>query len=636
MRYTIVGTAGHVDHGKTELIKALTGVETDRLKEEKERGISIELGFASMTLPGSKTVAFVDVPGHEKFIRQMIAGAGSMEVFLLTVAADEGLMPQTREHLDIISILGIKHGLAAVTKADLVSEERLNEVVAAVKDFLKSTLLKDIPVIPVSAKTGEGISELISLLGEVVDRLPERSPGNYMRMPIDRVFTIKGAGTVIAGTLWSGEVSIGDTIEIVPLGAATRVRKIQVHGKDVERASAGHRAALNIAGLSKEAIERGNIAQTPGYLEPCKRADVEIVLLKDAGKPLKNRQRVRVYHGTAEIFGRVVMLDRDYLNPGERAYTQLILEKPLVAAPGDRYVLRTYSPLQTIGGGVIVNPGAPKRSRFDELALKKVETFHKGRPEEKAAVYADEARGKLLEPEKVAKKLGFSKEELLGLAGRGGKIRVLGYGGRSFLTAENYYLKIVKEVQRELKRYHRKYPLRRGMPKEELRSSVFRRYDSRGFEIFLNGLEKDKILLIEGETVRLYDFQPEPNEKQRQKIAQIEEKLLANPFQPLLWSLILKEVFYFNKEEGEELLRYLRSTGRVVRVADDLYFHARAVERAKSILKDYLDKHGSITVAEARDLLDSSRKFVVPLLEYLDEEGFTKREGNLRYLRLQA
>jgi len=639
MGYAVVGTAGHVDHGKTELVKVLTGIDTDRLLEEKKRGISIELGFASMNLPGGHTAAFIDVPGHEKFIRQMIAGAGSMEVFMLVVAGDEGIMPQTREHMDIISMLGITRGLGVITKADLVSPQRLKEAVDEVKEYLYSIYKREFPVVSVSAKTGSGLEALILELTKIIEDLPHREPGRCVRMPVDRVFAKKGVGTIIAGTLWSGSVGPGDIVEIIPPKASVRVKNVQVHGEDVKRAFRGQRAALNIAGLSKEEIKRGCTVQTPGYIEELSTVvDAELILLGDVQrtiKPLKNMERIRFYHGTAEIFGRTVLLDRDFLKPGERGYVQFILESPLAALPNDRYILRTYSPPMTIGGGTIILPGAPRKKRYDESSLNILKALHRGSLEERAAALAESAPGGLVDLDKAAKLLGVDGDDLRSAAAERGKTKLLGSEKKELLMAQTSFLKLTNKIRRELSAYHRAFPLRTGIPKEELRTLLFKRYQEWEYDILLKEMEKEGIVKIKRGTVSLWGYEPSPTAKQLQKIKQVEEKLLENPFKPIPWSVIKRELFYFNSEEGEEILNYLERKGKAVRAAEDICFHREAVERAKKIIKEHFKSHDTISVAEVRDILGSSRKYVVPLLEHLDRECLTRSAGDVRYLNQQ-
>jgi selenocysteine-specific elongation factor len=370
-KHTIVGTAGHIDHGKTQLVKALTGIDADTLAEEKRRGITIELGFVFMETPEQgRQIVFIDVPGHEKLIKTMVAGASNIDAALLVIAADEGVSLQTREHFDILQLLRIEKGIIALTKVDLVDENRLNILESEVKDFVRDTFMDEAPIIPVSSVTGSGIQELKRALVEVSQDVLERSESGIFRMPVDRVFTMRGFGTVIAGTVLSGEVRIGDKIEIFPDGIETKVRGIHVHHRKAESSSIGKRTALNLLGVEKEKLRRGQCAGQPGSLTPTNRLDGKLHLLKSYGKELKNRTRVRLHTGTAEIISRLVFLDREKLMPGDAASVQFVLEAPTVALPKDRFVLRTFSPLMTIGGGYILDSSPAKHKRLDAQTIK--------------------------------------------------------------------------------------------------------------------------------------------------------------------------------------------------------------------------------------------------------------------------
>ncbi|NLC77525.1 MAG: selenocysteine-specific translation elongation factor, partial [Clostridia bacterium] len=383
MEYIIVGTAGHVDHGKTVLVNALTGVNTDRLKEERERGISIELGFAPLTLPNGQKIGLVDVPGHERFIRQMLAGVGGMDLVMLVIAADEGVMPQTQEHLDIINLLQIKKGLVVVTKKDLVEDDWLELVLEDIRETLRGSVLEESPIIPVSAVTGEGMERLKQALEQLVAETPAKSAAGKVRLPIDRVFSITGFGTVVTGTLWTGTIKVGDTLELQPEGLQVRVRTLQVHGQKVEVAKAGQRVAVNLAGIETGELSRGSTLLTPGTLVPSYRIDLQLHLLAKA-PAMENRQRVRIHLGTGEVLGRVVLLDREELSPGDTAFAQLQLEEALVAEKKDRLVIRSYSPMHTIAGGLVIDPAAPRHRRFEEKVLQTLATRLEGTPAELA------------------------------------------------------------------------------------------------------------------------------------------------------------------------------------------------------------------------------------------------------------
>jgi len=385
MTNIIIGTAGHVDHGKTALIKALTGIDTDRLKLEKERGISIELGFAFCLLPSGRRAGIVDVPGHERFIKNMLAGVAGIDLVLLVIAADEGVMPQTREHMDIVRLLQIDRGIVALTKVDLVDEEFLKLVREDVNDFLKDTPLKDSPVVEVSAVTGQGLEKLLEKIDEVP--VEGKDTSGQARLPIDRAFSVTGFGTVVTGTLWSGVIHTGDNLEIMPQGLVARVRSLQVHGEKVKEATAGQRVAVNIAGVGVEQAQRGSVLAKPGFLRPANRLDARISLLANVQKELENRTRLRFYLGTAEIPGRVILLDREKLLPGETAYAQFLLEEPVAAIKGDRFVFRSYSPVYTLGGGAIVDSASRKHKRMREEVIEALVTRELGRPAEQVESY---------------------------------------------------------------------------------------------------------------------------------------------------------------------------------------------------------------------------------------------------------
>ena len=389
MKQIILGTAGHIDHGKTSLIKAITGTDTDRLKEEKERGITIELGFASLDLPSGQHLGIVDVPGHEKFVKNMVAGATGIDIVVMVIAADEGVMPQTREHMEICSLLGIRHGFVALTKIDLVDEEWLELAQEDVREFAAGTFLDGAPIVPVSATKAEGLAEFTRVLDELSSEVPERPRSNLFRLPVDRVFSMKGFGTVITGSLLSGQVRVGDTIMIYPGGITSKVRGVQVHNQSVQQALAGQRTAINFQGLEKASIARGETLAFPGALNPSYMVDVSLLFLKSNKKALKNRTRVRLHTGTSEILGNLILLDREEIKPGENTVAQLRLDVPASLVKDDRYVIRSYSPVRTIGGGLVLNPMPPKHKRFRQELIDGLSRIDALSPEELVAFCVD-------------------------------------------------------------------------------------------------------------------------------------------------------------------------------------------------------------------------------------------------------
>ena len=630
----IIGTAGHVDHGKTALIKALTGIDTDRLKIEKERGISIELGYAFCRLPSGRRAGIVDVPGHERFIKNMLAGVGGIDLVLLVIAADEGVMPQTREHMDIIELLQIRQGVVALTKVDLVDEEFLTLVREEVRDFLQTTALKDAPVVEVSAVTGKGLPELLAALDRAAVRTEEKPAAGPVRLPIDRVFTIAGFGTVVTGTLWSGTIRLNDVLEILPRGLSARVRSLQVHGEKVAEAGAGQRVAVNLPGIEVTEVARGSVLAEKGAFKPAARLDVKLSLLENAPKVLRQRSRVRFYLGTAEILGRVLLFDREELAPGETAYVQLLLEMPAVAARGDRFILRSYSPMRTIGGGAVIDPAAGKHRRGREEVIAALTAREKGDPGELILTALKKAKNKLLSREDL-KAAGIGREDLetalAGLVEAGEALPVKIDQEEYFLSAATFQ-RWAAELNGLLAGYHREHPLREGLPREELRSRLFPALTSRQAQALLGVLEKRGVIRLSAQTAALPGFSPNLSDREQKALLHLEETYQKAGLQPPRWSEVAVPALG-DAEASQELLQYCLRRGILVKVADDLYFHAQAVEEAKKMLRDYLAEKGEITVGEARDVWGTSRKYALPLMEYFDRDKVTRRIGDKRVMR---
>jgi len=632
LKHLIIGTAGHVDHGKTALVRAMTGIDTDRLKEEKDRGISIELGFASLHLPGGRRAGIVDVPGHERFIKNMLAGAGGFDLVLLVIAADEGVMPQTREHLDIIQLLQVKKGIVVLTKSDLVDEEWLDLVKEEVNDFLKGTVLENAPVATVSAVTGQGIPELLERIDQVAGETDTRVGAGPSRLPVDRVFSITGFGTVVTGTLLSGLLRVGDVVEVQPQGLASRVRSIQVHGEKVEVAEAGQRVAVNLAGLEVEQIERGSVVAGPKSIAPSHRLDVHLLLLKSAARTLKNRARVRFYLGTGETLGRVVLLDREELEPGTLAYAQLQLEEQVVAAKGDRFVIRSYSPMQTIGGGSVIDPSpGRKHKRFRSEVLDALATRERGTPVELVEQYLLGNPG-LSGMSDVAANTGLQVAEVekasRELAGEE-RVKQINGDGREYLAALEHYRRWTGEITQLLNSYHSEYPLREGYPKEELRSRKFQALNHKLFQLLLLEMEKDGPLRVTPQAVALQSFKPGPSPEQEKQLVKIRGTLKEAFFLPPSWGDLCRGAG-LNESAGTELLQYLLRTGEMVKVSEELYFYRDVLLVAREKVVKYLLEKGEISVGEMRDLLQTSRKYALPLLEYFDREKVTRRVGDKR------
>ncbi len=630
MKDIIVGTAGHVDHGKTALIKALTGIDTDRLKEEKERGMTIDLGFASLVLPNGQRVGIVDVPGHERFLKNMLAGAGGIDAVLMVIAADESVMPQTVEHLEILQLLDVRRGVVALTKSDLVDKDWVEVVRDDVRETLAGTCLEKAPVISVSAATGQGLPDLLTALTQACEAVETRDCSGPFRIPVDRVFTLTGFGTVLTGTLISGTVTVGDAVEIMPRGIRSRARQIQVHGEKVESARAGTRVAVNLVGLEVGHLSRGDVCTAPGLLRASDLLDLNLTLLKTAPRPLKHRTRVRFHVGTAELLGRIALLDRDELEPGDQAYVQFQAESPTAAARGDRFVIRSYSPMRTIGGGVIIDPNARKHKRFDAAALSALETASDGSAEELIdQTFRQHPAGLLVR--ELSNKLAITDADVQGAIDslrRTGKLIELD-GGRFMhaLVVADYESKISSA----LVDFHRSEPLKPGMSREALRNTAARALDSRVFASLLTRLQHTGQIAMSKTSVSLPDHQVDLSKAQRAAADALSHALKdAGCNVPAAEELLQRTGL--PRQEARAVLELLVHQGEVRKIADGLYHHSSTVTQTERMLKDYLRKHGSITVSQFRDLTSSSRKYAVPLLEYFDSKRVTRRVGDERVL----
>ncbi|MGC8784154.1 MAG: selenocysteine-specific translation elongation factor [Armatimonadota bacterium] len=628
-KHVIIGTAGHVDHGKSTLITALTGTNPDRLKEEQERGMTIDLGFAALALPNGQTVGIVDVPGHERFLKNMLAGAGGVDVVLLVVAADEGIMPQTREHLDILRLLDVKAGVVALTKCDLVDAEWLQLVTDEVRVFLQDTPLRDAPVIAVSAVTGQGLQELLNALQDAVARVPVREVNAPFRLPIDRVFTLAGAGTVVTGTLVSGRVRVGDAIEILPPGLRSRARQIQVHGRRVEEAVAGSRVAINLPGVEKEQLERGMVCVPPDVFQPTQAFDAQLSLLPKAAKGLAHRARIRLYLGTAEVIARVSLLDRERLEPGQQGFVQIRLEKPLIAARGDRFVIRTYSPMFTVGGGTVLEPHAPRHKRFDSAVIERLQSLLRGDPEERVlAILAQSPAG--MDEGELARRAEMELPGVSGILSRLEAQQLAVHVGEVWF-ARNVWDNLRRQAESALQRYHQQNPLRAGMPREELRSTVARQLPARLFEAMLLRWQQEGGIALQGALVRLAGFTIRLNERQQRLAQRVEQILREAGVTPPPVEIISQQAGA-PPDAVRAMIQVLLEQGVLVRLEADLFFHRETIEQLAELVRRTIREKGSLSVGEFRDLTGSSRKFAVPLLEYFDSIRLTRRVGDVRVL----
>ncbi|WP_287152657.1 selenocysteine-specific translation elongation factor [Candidatus Solincola tengchongensis] len=640
MKNFIIGTAGHIDHGKTELVKALTGTDTDRLKEEKERGISIELGFAELKLPNGTTAGVVDVPGHEHFVKNMLAGATGFDMVLLVVAADDGVMPQTVEHLAIVDLLGVSDGVVAITKADLVEEDMLELVREDVGEALRGTVLEGAEVVVTSSRTGEGLDELLQALSRAAERVRARDSEGPFRLPVDRVFTLRGIGTVVTGTLWEGSVADGEEAVVQPRGKPVRVRNVQVHGEEVERAYAGQRVAMNLPGISKEEIARGDVIVSPGHLRPTLMADASLHLLHSAPQPLRNRARVRFHHGTSEIMARVVLLGgREELPPGESHPVQLRLERPAVLRYGDRFIIRSYSPITTIGGGRILDSHPRKHRHHQMEVLEELEVRGRGDPAE-LLLLALEERGLPMSLAALVERLELKPGDVEGavreLVAQGRLVEITGESGPLYLSP-SLLSDLLDTMVRLVEELHAANPLKAGVEKEVLRQRLGERVvkgrnsqlPAEEFLALLRAAEKESRLETEGGKIRVKGKGRALGERERALLEDLNALIREGGFSPPLFKE-LGERLGLDRNRLRDLLNILLEEGRIEQVNPEYYLAAGKLAEAEEKVLAFLAERERLSVADLRDMLGASRKYAIPLLEYMDRKRITRREGDFR------
>jgi selenocysteine-specific elongation factor len=647
MRSIIVGTAGHIDHGKTALVRALTGIDADRLPEEKRRGITIDIGFADLDLTDVR-IGFIDVPGHERFVKNMLAGAHGIDVVALVIAADESVMPQTREHFDICRLLGVNRGLIVLTKKDLADDDLLQLAQLEAEEMVRGSFLEGAQTISVSSRTGEGIEELKSALRELGVQVPARSPDFVPRLAVDRAFTMRGFGAVVTGTLIAGEINEGDELELLPgdNGAAStggslarrhlrvRVRGLQVHGAEVKRATAGQRTAINLGGIETAAIERGMVLAPVGRLRPTQIVDASVRVLPDSPRPLRSRQRIRVHIGAAEALARLRVLDvGGEIKPGAAGFVQLRMEAPVVGVLGDRFIIRAYSPQVTVGGGVILDPFARKH-RARELpdtraALTKLAG---GDRNEQVTQFVVNAGKFGLKPEELAARTAWTDETLTatvaGAVAAGVVIRI-----DDTLVAREAFAELKRQVLDAISAHHKREPLSRGLAKEVLREQVFGSAPTELFRGILNQLEQDQSLLGENEIVRLREHTRElsaGDARLRDALEKVYRDAALSA--PTLNDAFAQAGLASNPEHARKLLQLLLDAGTLVRVHGDMIFHKVGLVDLEKRLRAFADSHAerAIDVAAFKDLAGISRKYAIPLLEYFDRKRVTRREGDKR------
>lgn len=634
MHHLILGTAGHVDHGKTALVKALTGVDTDRLKEEKERGITIELGFAPLKLPNGRIIGIVDVPGHERFIKNMVAGAAGMDFVMLVIAADEGVMPQTREHMTICSLLGISNGLVVITKSDLADPDWLALVTDEVQEFLHGTFLDGAPLVTASARTGEGLQSIIESIETLVEKAQHKADAGIFRLPIDRIFTMKGFGTVVTGTMISGRIEVGENVEIFPSKRTAKIRGIQVHNTAVTSAEAGQRTAVNLQGLEKEAVERGEVLAHPDTLIGSKRLDVKLRYLPFSDRKLKHRSMVRLHTGTNEVMARVILLDRNELVPGEQAWAQILTDHPVAVVAADRFVIRSYSPVMTLGGGTILDPLAGKHKRDGSISFQPWHRLDDGPPEGRVEEIVGRSGSMGISIRELVVRTGLPDDHIrVILTDMFSSNQVILLDRDEYRVISRFACDIYEEKLLEaLKGYHRRFPLKEGVTREELRALTGRFVSPKFFHWALQSLEKGQKVVMDREFVRLTAHRVRLEEDLSALQKNVEGLFIQGDLSPPTVREILDR-FAGQKEGVLEVLKVMQQEGTLIKAGEELYFHR---DRINKLLEDYralLIKEGQATPASFRDLTGVSRKFIIPLMEYFDRVKLTIRTGEHRILR---
>lgn len=622
----VIGTAGHVDHGKSTLVKALTGIDPDRLREEKEREMTIDLGFAWLTLPSGRQVSIVDVPGHERFIKNMLAGVGGIDAALLIIAADEGPMPQTNEHLAILNLLQIERGIVALTKIDTVDVEWRELVTEEIREALTTTVLAGAPIVPVSALTGEGLDTLRSAIDDMLSEVPPHTEHGRPRLPIDRVFTISGFGTVVTGTLIGGPLEIGQEVEIQPGGLRSRVRGLQSHRSKVERASPGSRSAVNLSGLSVDEIQRGQVLTTAGWLKPTQLIDAQLRLVEDSPVAIEQNDEVGFFVGSSESLARVTLLNDERIAPGGDTWVQLRIAEPVAVAKGDRFIIRQPSPSVTIGGGVIVDPHPRRHRRFRPDVIESLEVLAEGTPTE--IVFQAMESGPI-ELRALAHSVSLPDSEIRSAIDdliAEGSVLVLKRSQiegplppTTLLMREDAFAVTIHQIQKMLESFHQRNPLRRGMAKEEVRRRTG--FPARAFEEIVARADGDHELVTEGDVLRLPSHEVRFTPEQRERIDRYLRAMRADPHIPPPPS-------EFGIEQ--DLAIALADVGEVVRIDDNIVFARDTFDDIRRQVLEIIDQQGNITLSQFRDHFGSSRKYAQAVLEYLDDRRVTRRVGDER------
>lgn len=629
MKNIIVGTAGHIDHGKTTLIKALTGRNTDRWEEEQRRGITIDLGFTYFDLKNGDRVGIIDVPGHEKFINNMVAGVVGMDLVLLVVAADEGIMPQTREHMDILGLLGIKKSILVINKCDLVDEEWLELVEEEIQEELEGTFLEGAPVVKVSAATGQGLDELTDTIQQLMsDEVVAKDTQTIPRLPIDRAFTLSGFGTIITGTLISGTITREDVLEMYPIGKECKIRNIQVHGQNRDKCYAGQRVAINLSNVKKKEIRRGCVLAPKNSMKNTDLLDVKLKVLEDSMRILTNHERLHLYTGTSEILCRAVLLDKEQIGPGEEGLVQLRLEEEIAVKRGDRFVVRFYSPMETIGGGIVLEPNPVRKKRFDAQAIEELKKKESGSLGDVMELQIKEHGDTMITLAELAKVMAHSVDELkeyLEELEESGTIFVFPMKKDTYLWHRDSEFAVRQKIEETLQKYHSEHPYRYGMKKAEIHNTFLKKIKPNIFDAYIERMTGENVYGRREEYLSLPGYEVPKDAMYLQT-----EKLIEDTFEKAGYDFVRFSEIDFGKiprQTAEDVVLMMIDEGKVLRINEEMFTMKHLMDEAKEKIQNHLKEENLITIAQVRDMFSTSRKSAKPILEYMDSIKVTKKTG---------
>ena len=629
MKNIIVGTAGHIDHGKTTLIKALTGRNTDRWEEEQRRGITIDLGFTYFDLKNGDRVGIIDVPGHEKFINNMVAGVVGMDLVLLVVAADEGIMPQTREHMDILGLLGIKKSILVINKCDLVDEEWMELVEEEIQEELEGTFLEGAPVVKVSAATGQGLDELTDTIQQLMsDEVVAKDTQTIPRLPIDRAFTLSGFGTIITGTLISGTITREDVLEMYPIGKECKIRNIQVHGQNQDKCYAGQRVAINLSNVKKKEIRRGCVLAPKNSMKNTDLLDVKLTVLEDSMRILTNHERLHLYTGTSEILCRAVLLDKEQIGPGEEGLVQLRLEEEIAVKRGDRFVVRFYSPMETIGGGIVLEPNPVRKKRFDAQAIEELKKKESGSLGDVMELQIKEHGDTMITLAELAKVMAHSVDELkeyLEELEESGTIFVFPMKKDTYLWHRDSEFAVRQKIEETLQKYHSEHPYRYGMKKAEIHNTFLKKIKPNIFDAYIERMTGENVYGRREEYLSLPGYEVPKDAMYLQT-----EKLIEDTFEKAGYDFVRFSEIDFGKiprQTAEDVVLMMIDEGKVLRINEEMFTMKHLMDEAKEKIQNHLKEENLITIAQVRDMFSTSRKSAKPILEYMDSIKVTKKTG---------